>query len=80
MFLLYSEILESMCKQCFIVGTLINAGGKSNDDDFPCQSLARYDCSFHSVRHLIDVSAQEYLSDTLADFLEQGIDLVPIQV
>ena len=57
-----------MCRQCIILGALINAG-TSGDDIFPCETLARFDITLKSRdTSLVDTNACEYLKDTLNHF------------
>mmetsp|Transcript_15737 Transcript_15737/g.26265 ORF Transcript_15737/g.26265 Transcript_15737/m.26265 type:complete len:826 (+) Transcript_15737:104-2581(+) len=69
-----------MCKQCLILGALINVGS-SDGDVYPCETLAQFDMCYNLTdADLIDEDAFIYLNDTLDHFRRNGIDLVPINV
>jgi len=70
-----------MCKNCLILGALINAGSSQEKGDvFPSQTLAQFDMIYTEQDSLIDRQAEAYLAETLTNFRKIGIDVVPIQV
>lgn len=63
-----------MCRQCLVLGALLNAGG----DNFPTEALSVYDA--RSSANFVDPLADSYLRTCLRKFTEHGIDLIPVTV